>query len=157
MNSEIHQSTRTAIFEYARKLRTVAFNMERWTAPSEWQFSEGDLYQHQRRNRARLNQLDDLVSSGQQLEEVFANDIGYEESLPTHDSSSLANLPFPKALYLASESLTAIAKGNHPDSEMWRFSQVISGVRNVAEDVAGALGLELETPFRGAESTALGL
>jgi hypothetical protein len=148
-NAHLDESTKTAVFTYARQLRTMAFDMERWESFSSLQPSAKKYY---------TVQLDTLAEEGQRLEGIFAEDMSEStDVILTHDGSSGANLPLPQVLYQAADTLCKIASGDFTGSEIWRFSYAISGDRNGAEDAAGAMGESLQTQFRGVESTDLGL
>lgn len=149
MNPEhFEHSTTPALFAYARKLRTTAFDLERSSALSDFDETTKDYY---------VRMLDALIDEGQDLELAFIEDVSDSgDHQPTHNESAYANLPLPQALYKAADELCRIAASDFLP-EVQALDYAMSGVRNVAADIASYIGRELETPFPDASTTALDL
>ena len=145
--SNITESTRHDVFAYARQLRTTAFEMERWGAFSGMESSEKLFY---------AKQMDKLVDDGQRIERIFLEELhGAPNHVPVHNDTAYANLPLPQVLYAVADTLCGIL--TDAVTPPVRFGYAISGVRNVAEDVANELGEELETPFVGTKVIDFGI
>lgn len=142
----ITTSTNDAISAYPRQLRTTAFEMERWKAFSDMVPSEKAFY---------ARQMSELVRDGQHIKRVFFEEFhGTTSQLHVHDRSAYVDLPLPQALYEAASTLNKVLIGVKPETLL---GYAISGVQNVAEDVANTLGEELDTELPEPENDSLGI
>lgn len=150
MNTEhFEHQTAPALFAYARKLRTTAFDLDRWPALSNFNKTAADYY---------VSKLDALIEEGQDLELAFIEDVSSSgDPQLTHNESAYANLSLPQALYKAADYLCRIAASDFPDTEVQSLDYAMSGVRNVAADIVNYIGRELKTPFPDASTVALDL